>query len=150
MYMAEVCEIPAFGTTSDEIKEILTAIKTVAIVGLSPKGDRDSNQVARYLLDAGYEVIPVNPNCGELLGLKCYPSLSEIPESVDAVDIFRKPSVVLEIAKAAVKKGVKIIWMQEGIVNNEAADMARSAGLKVIMNKCMMKEHMKMKQGPIK
>lgn len=148
--MAEVCEIPAFGTTSDEVKAILTTIKTIAIVGLSPKGDRDSNQVARYLLDAGYEVIPVNPNHEEILGLKSYPSLSEIPENIDAVDIFRKPSAVQDIVQAAVQKGVKIIWMQEGIVNNEAADMAISAGLKVVMNKCMMKEHMKMTQGAIK
>lgn len=147
--MAEACEIPAFETASDEIKEILTTIKTIAIVGLSPKNDKDSNQVARYLLDAGYKIIPVNPNYEMILGLKSYPDLSKIPEDIDAVDIFRKPSAVPEIVEAALRKGVRIIWMQEGIVNNEAADKAKNAGLKVVMNKCMMKEHIKMMRSRV-
>jgi predicted CoA-binding protein len=147
MELNEVCEIPAFDTTSHDIVEILTSIRTVAIVGLSPKDDRESNRVARYLLDTDYDVIPVNPNYDKILGLRCYSEISEIPGSIDAVDIFRKPSAVPDIVRAAIEKGVSIIWMQEGIVNNEAADKAKSVGLKVVMNKCMMKEHMKMMQN---
>lgn len=142
--MEEVCEIPAYDTTSNEIKDILIKVKTIAIVGLSPKEERDSNKVARYLQQEGYKIIPVNPNYDEILGLESYPNLSDVPEEIDVVDIFRKPSVVLEIVESAIKKGAKVIWMQEGIVNNEAAEKAKNAGLKVVMNKCMMKEHIKM------
>jgi len=142
--MDEVCEIPAFETTSDDIKNILNTIKTIAIVGLSPKEERDSNKVARYLLKEGYRIIPVNPKYQEILGLKSYPSLSVIPEEIDVVDIFRKPSAVYEIVESAISKGAEVIWMQEGIVNNEAAKKAKNAGLRVVMNKCMMKEHIKM------
>ena len=142
--MDEVCEIPAFETTSDDIKNILNTIKTIAIVGLSPKEERDSNKVARYLLKEGYRIIPVNPKYQEILGLKSYPSLSVIPEEIDVVDIFRKPSAVYEIVESAISKGANVIWMQEGIVNNEAAMKAKNAGLRVVMNKCMMKEHIKM------
>lgn len=142
--MDEVCEIPAFETTSDDIRHILNTVKTIAIVGLTPKEERDSNKVARYLQQEGYRIIPVNPKYDEILGLVSYPNLSEVPEEIDVVDIFRKPNVVKEIVDSAIKKGVKIIWMQEGIVNNEAAEKAKNAGLKVVMNKCMMKEHIKM------
>ena len=142
--MDEVCEIPAFETTSDDIKLILNTVKTIAIVGLSPKEERDSNKVARYLLKEGYRIIPVNPKYQEILGLKSYPSLSVIPEEIDVVDIFRKPSAVYEIVESAISKGAEVIWMQEGIVNNEAAKKAKNAGLRVVMNKCMMKEHIKM------
>lgn len=142
--MEEVCEIPAYETTSDDIKDILTSVKTIAIAGLSPKEERDSNKVARYLQQEGYRIIPVNPNYDEILGLKSYPSLSEIPGDIDVVDIFRRPSAVPEIVESAIRKGAKVIWMQEGIVNNEAAEKAKNAGLKVVMNRCMMKEHIKM------
>jgi len=142
--MEEVCEIPAYDTTSNEIMDILTKVKTIAIVGLSPKDEKDSNKVARYLQQEGYKIIPVNPNYDEILGLESYPSLSGIPGDIDVVDIFRKPSVVQEIVESAIQKGAKVIWMQEGIVNNEAAKKAKNAGLKVVMNKCMMKEHIKM------
>jgi predicted CoA-binding protein len=142
--MDEVCEIPAFETTSDDIKDILNTVKTIAIVGLSPKEERDSNKVARYLQKEGYKIIPVNPKYQEILGSKSYPSLSVIPEKIDVVDIFRKPSAVYEIVESAISKGAKVIWMQEGIVNNEAAKKAKNAGLRVVMNKCMMKEHVKM------
>ena len=142
--MEEVCEIPAYDTTSNEIMDILIKVKTIAIVGLSPKEERDSNKVARYLQQEGYRIIPVNPNYDEILGLESYPSLSDVPEEIDVVDIFRRPSVVLEIVESAIQKGAIVIWMQEGIVNNEAAEKAKNAGLKVVMNKCMMKEHIKM------
>lgn len=142
--MDEVCEVPAFETTSNDIKDILTSIKTIAIVGLSPKNERDSNKVARYLQQEGYNVIPVNPNHKEIIGLKSHSSISEVTEKIDVVDIFRKPSAVSEIVDSAIQNDVKVIWMQEGIVNNEAAKKAKNAGLKVVMNKCMMKEHIKM------
>lgn len=145
--MGDVCEIPAYDTTSDEIKEILSTTKTIAIVGLSQKEERPSNEVARYLLDRGYIIVPVCPKYDEILGLKSYPNLSEISKDIDMVDIFRKPEVISEIVKAAIRKGVKVIWMQEGIVNNEAAEKAKIAGLKVVMNKCIMKEHKKMVQN---
>ena len=141
--MGDVCEIPAFDTTSDEIKSILTTSKTIAIVGLSQKDERPSNKVARYLLDRGYIIVPVCPKYDEILGLKSYPSLSVISEDIDIVDIFRKPDVISEIVESTIRKGVNVIWMQEGIVNNEAAEKAKNAGLEVVMNKCMMKEHKK-------
>ncbi len=142
--MEEVCEVPAYETTSDDIKDILTSVKTIAMVGLSPKREKDSNKVARYLQKAGYRIIPVNPRYKEILELKSYSSLSDVTEEIDVVDIFRKPSAVPEIVNSAIQKGVGVIWMQEGIVNNEAAKKAKNAGLKVVMNKCMMKEHIKM------
>jgi predicted CoA-binding protein len=142
--MEEVCEVPAYETTSDEIKDILTNVKTIAIVGISPKNERDSNKVARYLQQEGYKIIPVNPNYKEVIGLKSYSSISKVTEEIDVVDIFRKPSVITEIVESAIRMDVKVIWMQEGIVNNEAAEKAKNAGLKVVMNKCMMKEHIKM------
>jgi predicted CoA-binding protein len=142
--MEEVCEVPAFSSTSDDIKDILSSVKTIAIVGLSPKKERDSNKVARYLQREGYKVIPVNPNYKEIIGLKSHSSIAEVTEEIDVVDIFRKPSAVSEIVDSAIQNDVKVIWMQEGIVNNEAAKKAKNAGLKVVMNKCMMKEHIKM------
>lgn len=142
--MEEACEVPAYGTTSDEIKDILTSIKTIAMVGLSPNKERASYEVASYLQNEGYRIIPVNPKYKEILGLNSYSSLSDVTEEIDIVDIFRKPSAVADIVDNAILKGAKVIWMQEGIVNNEAAEKAKNAGLKVVMNKCMMKEHIKM------
>jgi predicted CoA-binding protein len=142
--MEETCEVPAYATTTDEIKDILTSVKTIAIVGLSPKKERESNKVASYLQNEGYRIIPVNPKHNEILGLKSYASLHDITEEIDVVDIFRRPSAVTDIVDSAIQKNVKVIWMQEGIINNEAAKKGKNAGLKVVMNKCMMKEHIKM------
>lgn len=142
--MDEVCEVPAFETTSNDIKDILTSIKTIAIVGLSPKNERDSNKVARYLQQEGYNVIPVNPNHKEIIGLKSHSSISEVTEKIDVVDIFRKPSAVPGIVDESIGKKVKVVWMQEGVINNEGAERAIGAGLTVVMNRCMKKEHMKM------
>jgi predicted CoA-binding protein len=141
--MEEVCEIPRKNVTSKEIKAILTNYRTVAVVGLSAKENRDSNRVARFLMEHGFRIIPVNPNHDEILGQKSYPNLSAIPEDIDIeiVDIFRKPSAVPEIVDEAIQRGAKVIWMQEGIVHNDAADKAREHGLQVVMSKCMMKEY---------
>lgn len=139
--MEEVCEIPRKNATNEEIRSILTTHRTVAVVGLSTNEDRDSNRVARFLMEHGFQIIPVNPNYDEVLGQKCYPSLSAIPEEIkiEVADIFRKPSAVPEIVDEAIQRGVKVIWMQEGIVHNDAADKVREHGLQVVMNKCMVK-----------
>ncbi|MBK9139659.1 MAG: CoA-binding protein [Verrucomicrobia bacterium] len=139
--MHESCELPLKNATSEEVREILTRYKTVAVVGLSDKPDRDSHRVAAYLQQAGYRIIPVNPNLSEVLGERAYPSLREVPVPVDIVDIFRKPDAVPAIVADAIAIGAKVIWMQDGIAHNAAADQARAAGLKVVMSKCMLREH---------
>ncbi len=124
-------------------KEILENYKTIAVVGLSANPMRPSNSVAGYLKSNGYRIIPVNPNEKVILDETCYPDLASIPEQVEVVDIFRKSEKVLPVVQAAVKIGARAIWMQEGIVNQEAAKYAADAGLKVVMGKCMLKEHQK-------
>lgn len=124
------------------IRRILRDSKTIAVVGLSPKPQRPSHQVARYLMAAGYIIIPVNPGQDTILGLPCYPSLKAIPTQVDMVDIFRRPEAVLPIVEDAIAIGAKFIWMQEGIVNKEAAAKAEAAGLIVIMDRCSKIDHM--------
>jgi predicted CoA-binding protein len=126
----------------DEIKEILTSYKTIAIVGISNKPDRDSYIVAEYLLNQGYKIIPVNPNIDTVLGLKAYPDLISIPEDIEIVDIFRRSEFVDEIVDQAIEKGAKVVWMQLGVINESAAEKARKAGLKVVMDKCIKVEHM--------
>jgi len=118
-------------------------IKSIAIVGLSDKPDRPSFEVGKYLMDHGFKIFPVNPNIDNFLGIKSYQSLIDIKEKVDVVDIFRKSEFVEPIIEDAIRIGVKMIWMQEGIVNENAANKARLAGLTVVMNMCMMKEHKK-------
>ncbi len=137
------CEMPSQNAGREEIQQILATARTVAMVGLSNKPHRDSYQVAAYLQQHGYEVIPVTPKATEILGERCYASLREIPGPVDIVDIFRKPEAVPEIVDAAVAIGAKVVWMQVGIVHNAAADRARAAGLKVVMSRCIMVEHRK-------
>lgn len=122
-------------------KEILKKYNTIAVVGASPKPERDSNRVAAYLIEHGYNVIPVNPNASEILGKASYPDLRSIPEKVEVVDIFRKPEDVMPIIDEAIEIGAKAIWMQEGIINQAAAAKAKAAGLLVTMDKCMLKEH---------
>lgn len=126
-------------------KEILQSSRVVAMVGASDNRDRPSNRVFRYLRDNGYRVIPVNPALKDLLGEKAYPDLISIPEPVDVVDIFRKSEDVPAIVEEAIKIGAKVVWMQEGVINEAAAQRAREAGLKVVMNKCMRKQHLAMK-----
>lgn len=123
------------------IKDILDTTKNIAVVGLSPKENRPSNMVARYLMDAGYKIIPVNPGQTEILGQVCYPSLSEIPDKVDMVDIFRRPEDVPPVVDEAVKIGARSVWMQQGIVNEAAAEVAEAAGLSVVMDRCVKIDH---------
>lgn len=123
------------------VEEILKGSKTVAVVGLSPKPDRPSYDVARYLQARGYRIIPVNPQATEVLGEKSYPSLAAVPVPVDVVDIFRRSEDVPPIVDEAVRVKARVVWMQEGIVNEQAADAARRAGLDVVMDRCVQKEH---------
>lgn len=140
-FMNEACEMPLTNATSDEVRRILTTLKTVAVVGLSDKPDRDSHRVAAYLQGAGYRVIPVNPHVTAVLGERSHPSLRDVPEPVDIVNVFRRPDAVPEIVADAIAIGAKAVWMQDGIVHNAAADQARAAGLLVVMSKCMLREH---------
>jgi uncharacterized protein len=122
-------------------EEIFNTCNTIAIVGLSNNPERASNHVGIYLKEKGYKVIPVNPSEKIVIGETCYPDLASIPDKIDVVDIFRKSEDVPQIVKDAVKCGAKAVWMQEGVINQGAADEAVKAGLKVVMNKCMFKEH---------
>lgn len=127
----------------EEIKEILAKCKNVAVVGISPKEDRPSYGVASYLQSKGYRILPVRPDGDTLLGEKIYSSLTEIPREIeiDVVDIFRRPEDVPPIVEDAIRRGAKVVWMQEGISHEEAAARARGAGLKVVMDRCMKKDH---------
>lgn len=124
-----------------QIRQILEESKTVAVVGLSPKPERDSYEVAHYLQNAGYKIIPVNPMAKEILGEKVCPSLASIPEKVDIVDIFRRSEHVGPIVDEAIAIGAKTVWMQLGVANEEAAQKASAAGLNVVMDLCILREH---------
>ena len=125
------------------IAKHLAMVKTIAVVGLSPKENRPSNLVGRYLLDAGFTVIPVNPGQDEILGQRCFADLVSIDQPVDVVDIFRKPEDVLPIVEEALRLRPlpKIIWMQQGIVNDAAAELARQRGVFVVMDRCIKIDH---------
>ncbi len=129
---------------NETITQILTTAKTVAVVGLSDKPERPSYGVAAYLQEQGYRIIPVNPHVTAVLGEKAYASLRDVPVAVDVVDIFRKPEEVPSIVEDAIALGAKAVWMQEGVVNEEAAQKARDAGLAVVMDRCLKKEHFRL------
>ena len=127
----------------DFVAEILEKYKTLTIVGLSSKPMRPSHGVAQYMQEHGYRIIPVNPNESSVLGEKAYPSLDAVSEPIEVVVIFRKPEHVPEVVEAAIRKGAKVIWMQEGVIHENAAVRARQAGLAVIQDHCILKEHAK-------
>ncbi len=131
---------PAAG---DPITEILKSAHTIAVVGLSSRHFRPSYGVAEYLQSVGYRVIPVNPNEREVLGEKSYPRLEDVPEKVEIVDVFRRSEFVPEVVESAIRIGAKAVWMQEGVIHSRAAERARQAGLVVVMDLCILKEHMK-------
>ena len=136
------CEFPSVDANRDEIKAILQEVKTIAVLGLSPDETKDSHKVAAYLQSVGYTIVPVYPKEDKILGEKVYRSLKEIPFEVDMIDIFRKPDALGAIADAAIERGdVKVFWAQKGIVNNQAAQKAIGAGMKVVQNHCSMVEH---------
>jgi predicted CoA-binding protein len=127
----------------DPITEILKNSKTIAVVGLSSRHFRPSYGVAEYMQSAGYRILPVNPNERELLGEKSYARLEDIPGRVDIVDIFRRPEHVPDIVEAAIRIGARAVWMQEGVAHAGAAERGRSAGLFVVEDCCILKEHMR-------
>ncbi len=127
--------------TWEAVGTILRSTKTIAVVGLSNKPDRPSHEIARYLQDAGYRIIPVNPTIPEALGEKAYKSLRDIPERVDVVQIFRRPEDVPAIVEDAVGIGAKVVWMQPGAENEDAAARAEAAGLKAVVGACMRSVH---------
>lgn len=128
-------------TSYKNVGRILQQSRIIAVVGMSPNKERPSNKVAHYLIDAGYTVIPVNPGHEEILGLKCYPSVQEVREQIDIVNIFRNSKDVLPVVEKAIKKKAKVIWMQQGVVNVPAASMAEAAGLTVVMDRCIKIDH---------
>ena len=125
----------------NRISEILHTSRTIAVVGLSGKRYRPSYGVAEYLKRSGFRIIPVNPMEKEVLGERAYPDLDSIPEKVDLVDIFRRPEFVPEIVEAAIRIGARAIWMQEGVTHEAAAERAEAAGLAVVMDRCILKDH---------
>jgi len=130
----------------EEIKDTLRHFKTVVVIGISPKEDRPSYIVASYLKSKGYQIIPVRPDGEEILGEKVYHSLSEIPKEigVDVIDIFRRSEDVPPVVEEAIQRGAKVVWMQEGVIHKEAGEKAEKAGLKVVMDRCMKKEHQRL------
>ncbi len=136
------CEFPTINANKQEIKEIFNITKTIAVVGLSPDESKDSHRVAKYLQEHGFKIVPIYPKEETILGEKVYRSLAEIPFEIDMVNIFRKPDFLALVADACIARGdVKIFWAQKGIVNNEAAQKAKDAGMSVVQNMCTMVEH---------
>ncbi|MBI3736871.1 CoA-binding protein [Candidatus Sumerlaeota bacterium] len=127
--------------TDAERTKLLAGARTIAVVGLSDNPMRDSHHVAEYLQGKGYRIIPVNPAIAETLGEKSYPSLASVPEKIDIVDIFRKSEFVPPIVDEAIRIGAQAVWMQDGVIHDAAADKARAAGLAVVMNDCILREH---------
>lgn len=126
-----------------KIPELLKSAHTIAVVGLSANPMRPSNGVSEYMQRSGYRIIPVNPNVTEVLGEKSYARLEDVPEPIDIVDVFRRPQFVPDIVESAIKIGAKALWLQEGVIHDAAAERAQKAGLDVVMDKCILKEHRK-------
>ena len=136
------CEFPRVNSNNEEIREIFASVKTIAVLGLSPDETKASHRVAKYLKSVGYTIIPVYPKEETILGEKVYRSLAEIPVAVDMVNIFRKPNAFDAIADACIARGdIKVFWGQLGLVNNDAAQKAKDAGMRVVQNHCSMVEH---------
>jgi predicted CoA-binding protein len=131
-------------TEAAAIAGLLRSARTIAVVGLSAKLWRPSHGVSQYMQRNGYRIIPVNPGIAEALGEKSYPDLDAVPDPVDIVNIFRRSEYVPEIVEAAIRKGARAVWMQEGVIHEKAAARARAAGLTVIMDRCILKEHRKL------
>lgn len=129
--------------SDDQIRKILS-LKTVAVVGMSKNEEKAAHYVPKYLLSQGYDVIPVNPTADQILDKKCHASLDDIQEHIDIVDVFRPSDQVLPVIEEAIKKKPKVIWLQEGIHNEEAENLARKAGIQVVYNRCMLAEHQRL------
>jgi len=129
--------------TDDEIRDILS-LKRVAVIGMSKNGNKAAHYVPKYLSENGFDIIPVNPTTNEILGKKCYITISDIDDEIDIVDVFRPSDFVLFVVEESIKKKPKVIWLQEGIHNPEAEEMARKNGIKVVFNRCMLAEHQRL------
>ncbi|MFH1700367.1 MAG: CoA-binding protein [Candidatus Zixiibacteriota bacterium] len=127
--------------SAEEIRDILTSSRTIAVVGLSPKPERPSYGVANYLMGMGYSVIPVNPREIEIMGCKSYPDLTAIGKKVDIVDVFRRGEATPPIVEEAIKTGAGCIWFQEGVISEESYKLAKDAGVTIVMDRCILKEH---------
>jgi predicted CoA-binding protein len=132
---------PVLHPSDQQVKDLLQKAHTIAVVGLSSSRIRASYGVSQYMQSAGYRIIPVNPNEQEVLGEKSYARLEDVPEKIDVVDVFRRSEFVPEIVDAAIRVGARAIWMQDGVVNETAAQRARDAGLFVVMDDCILREH---------
>ena len=139
--MSQILDPKQHPSDEEQAVELLKKARSVAVVGVSPKEERDSHKVARYLKEHGYKVIPVNPGLKEVLGETCYPDLKSIPEHIDVVDIFRSVDAIPGIVDEAIAVGADAVWMQLGLAHEEAAEKARKAGLTVVMNRCMKIDH---------
>ena len=137
----ETCPLPERGKPKDAVRRMLAA-KRIAVVGLSDDASRPSYGVARYLQSVGKQIIPVNPKCDEVLGEKCYSSLEQIPQPVEVVDVFRRPQFCADVVKSAIAIGAKGVWLQSGIVSEEAERLAREAGIDFVQDRCMKVDHM--------
>ena len=126
--------------TDEQIRKFYS-LKNIAVVGMSKNPEKAAHYVPKYLADNGYNVIPINPTADEILGKKCYQKINEVDEPIDIVDVFRPSDQVMPVVEEAIKKKPKVIWLQEGIHNQEAEDLARKAGIEVVFNRCMLAEH---------
>jgi predicted CoA-binding protein len=136
------CEFPRVNEPNEVIKEIFESVKVIAVPGLSPNEDKPSHRVAKYLKEQGYKIVPIYPKGDEILGEKVYRSIEEVPFEIDMIDMFRKPEVAVEMLEVMKKrKDIKVLWLQEGIVNNEVGEEAQKLGYKFVQNKCTMVEH---------
>jgi len=136
------CEFPRVNEPNEVIKEIFESVKVIAVPGLSPDESKPSNRVAKYLKEQGYKIVPIYPKGEEILGEKVYRSVEEIPFKVDMIDMFRKPDVAKEMLEIMKKRDdIKVLWLQEGIVNNEVGEEAKKLGFSFVQNKCTMVEH---------
>jgi len=135
-------------TSDDPVQDLLDKCRTIAVVGLSPNRSRASYGVAQYMQSAGYRIIPVNPNAAEVLGEKAVARLEDVPVPVDIVSVFRRSVHVADVVEAAIRIGAKAVWMQEGVADQKAAERARQAGLFVMMDSCLLKEHAKRFRAP--
>jgi hypothetical protein len=145
----QTCDLPLSSASDAEIDAILAGARTIAVVGLSDKPDRESHKVAGYLQAHGYRIIPVNPAVAQVLGERSFPDLASIPKeiAIDVVDIFRRPEFIPTVVDGAIARGARAVWMQLGLAHNAAAEKARAAGLRVVMDRCIKVEHAKHRAG---
>jgi len=136
------CEFPRVNEPNEAIKEIFESVKVIAVPGLSPDESKPSHRVAKYLKSQGYKIVPIYPKGDEILGEKVYRSIKEVPFEIDMIDMFRKAEVAASMLEVMQKRGdIKVLWLQEGIVNNEVGEKAKELGYKFVQNKCTMVEH---------